>query len=63
MAQQASMGMSTTRLPEWRYQIRRTVVGVVIVIATLIVIGTITSWMGIDICAEDYCYEILPTTT
>lgn len=47
----------TTRLPEWRYELRRFVVFATIGVLTLTLIGLVTETLGVDICAEDICYS------
>lgn len=49
--------MRQERLPEWRYNIRRFFALVAVGGTLLLMVNLITSTLGVDICAEDICYE------
>jgi len=52
---------NSNRLPEWRYDIRRFCFTAALLGLLYVSVSLFTSTFGVDICAEDICYE--PYTT
>lgn len=48
--------MTPTRLPKWRYTLRRFLVFAGLAILLYTTVSLITETLGVHICAEDICY-------